>query len=131
MADIVPALLIFPEVSISIPLEATEKLSPPSPRATTPLAVTVPDMVTPLLKVIKALPAVMVWSVPLTLNVQALEAFLHSIGYKYTGPGNLYQITFFEIASLTEGKRILALIADGVTPGEETELNRLAAELAG
>lgn len=38
-------------------------------------------------------------------------------------------MTFFEIASLAEGKRILGLIASGVTGAEERELNRLAAEL--
>ncbi len=33
------------------------------------------------------------------------------------------------MASLTEGRRVLKMLADGVTSGEETELNRLAAEL--
>jgi len=38
-------------------------------------------------------------------------------------------VTFFEIASLSEGRRILGLVADGVTSAEEAELNRLAEEL--
>jgi len=41
----------------------------------------------------------------------------------------LYQVTFFELSSLSQGKRIIALRADGVTSGEEAELNRLAEEL--
>jgi len=62
-------------------------------------------------------------------EVAALEAYLHQLGYKYTGPGNLYQVTFFEIANLSKGKRIMALMADGVSPMEEAALNKLAEQL--
>ena len=41
----------------------------------------------------------------------------------------MYQVTFFEIETLAEGQRVLSLIKDGVTAGEEAELNRLAEEL--
>lgn len=40
-------------------------------------------------------------------------------------------MTFFEIANLSDGRRIMALIADGVSSSEEVELNRLAKELEG
>lgn len=39
-------------------------------------------------------------------------------------------MTFFEIANLSEGRRILEMIAGGVTRGEEVMLNRVAEELA-
>ena len=39
-------------------------------------------------------------------------------------------MTFFEIASLSEGRRILSMVAGGVTSGEEAKLNRMAEELA-
>lgn len=42
----------------------------------------------------------------------------------------MYQVTFFELLMLSEGRRIMALIADGVTPAEEKRLNEIAAELA-
>tara|TARA_R110000851_G_scaffold203781_4_gene355683 strand:- start:636 stop:794 length:159 start_codon:yes stop_codon:yes gene_type:complete len=51
------------------------------------------------------------------------------MGYKFTGPGNLYQVTFFEISSLSEGKRILSLKADGVSPAEEAMLDSMAVSL--
>lgn len=59
----------------------------------------------------------------------SIEAYLHEQGYSYTGPGNLYQVTFFELASLSEGRRLLSLITDGVTGKEEEELDRMAAAL--
>ena len=38
-------------------------------------------------------------------------------------------MTYFEISSLMEGRRVMKMISDGVTSGEEAELKRLAAEL--
>lgn len=57
-----------------------------------------------------------------------IEAWLHSIGYQYTGPGNLYGVSFIEIQDLSKGQRLLALTTDGVTIGEEAMLDKLAEE---
>lgn len=32
---------------------------------------------------------------------------MHQLGYKYTGPGNLYQLTWFEIFSMTDAGNFL------------------------
>lgn len=53
---------------------------------------------------------------------------MHQLGYKYTGPGNLYDVTFFEILSLSEGQKLLTLDADGVKSSEESYLDRFAQE---
>ena len=59
-----------------------------------------------------------------------MEAWLHTIGYLYTGPSSLYGVTFFEVGALQEGQRLLALTAEGVSAGEEGMLDRLAEELS-
>ena len=59
-----------------------------------------------------------------------VEAWLHSIGYKFTGPGNLYGMTFIEIENLLEGQRLLRMTAEGVTKGEEDMLDQFAEALA-
>ena len=61
-------------------------------------------------------------------SIIQLEAWLHGLGYQYTGPGNLYDVTFFEVDDLTEGQRLLRLTNDGVKSGEEQMLNSLAGE---
>lgn len=58
-----------------------------------------------------------------------IAAWLHTIGYQYTGTGSLYGLTFYEIDELSEGQRLLQLTADGVTRGEEAMLDRLAEDL--
>ncbi len=57
------------------------------------------------------------------------EAWLHTLGYQYTGPGNLYGVTFIEIANLLEGNRLLKMSSEGVTLGEEQMLDQIAERL--
>ncbi len=58
-----------------------------------------------------------------------VEAWLHSIGYRYTGPGTLYDLTFIEIRDLMEGQRLLRMTREGVTLGEEKMLDEFAEAL--
>jgi hypothetical protein len=58
-----------------------------------------------------------------------VEAWLHSLGYKFTGPGNLYGVTFIEIHTLSEGTRLLRLTQEGVTVGEQDMLDQFAERL--
>ncbi len=63
-------------------------------------------------------------------SLKEAAAWLHTFGYKYTGPGCLYGLTFVEIARLSDGTRMLQLTADGVTAGEEAMFDRLSEEWA-
>lgn len=62
-------------------------------------------------------------------TVLQVEAWLHSLGYRYTGPGNLYGVTFIEIGDLMEGNRLLRMSQEGVTLGEEQMLDEFAERL--
>jgi len=59
-----------------------------------------------------------------------VEAWLHSLGYLYTGPGCLYGVTFIEIYDLMEGQRLLRFSREGVTVGEQDMLDQFAEALA-
>lgn len=63
-------------------------------------------------------------------QILEIEAWLHTMGYRYTGPGSLYGVSFAEIYDLSEGQRMMALTSDGVTAGEEARFNQLAEDLA-
>ncbi len=59
-----------------------------------------------------------------------VEAWLHSLGYLYTGPGCLYGVTFIEIYDLMEGMSLLRFSREGVTVGEQDMLEQFAEALA-
>lgn len=50
------------------------------------------------------------------------------MGYRYLGPGNLYQLTLIEIDNLTTGKAELRERAEGAPPGELDAFHSWAAD---
>jgi len=49
---------------------------------------------------------------------------LHELGYKYTGEGNLYDLTWIELVRLVDASRILDDMREGVRDGDLTKLDR-------
>lgn len=53
-----------------------------------------------------------------------LEMELHKLGYKYTGKGNLYTLTWIEIMRLVDASQLFEDMTSGVRGGDLDKLGR-------
>lgn len=53
-----------------------------------------------------------------------LESQLHQLGYKYTGDGNLYDLTWIEIMRMVDASLLLEDMESGIRGGDLSKLDR-------